>query len=264
MYSILIPARRHQRIHSLLESIVKCTDNHSNVEILFMTDIDDDLTPRAINEEIKKLTQFHAIRLFTRQRSEMLNQDYYNELAQRASGDLLWVFADDLQITKPHWDTQISEAVTAFSKDKQDKIFIISPKDNTPVPRHDMPKFPCFPMFTRECYEALGWLFPKQIPCWGVDYIMYLIFHPINRILELHEDNYINHISHHNHQIPADSVAERIGSIFNKLKMVPHYSTDRYIIDEAPYVRKHVLQKIQEYNKAHNLPYTEIEVRPIQ
>jgi hypothetical protein len=82
-------------------------------------------------------------------------------------------------------------------------------------------------------------------PNWGVDYISYVIFHHMGRLLELYTENYLNHVSYHTKQVPADETANRIGKIFNKLKMIPKFNTDRILAEECPLLRNKLGTEIE-------------------
>ena len=249
-YSLLVPTRnRENMVANYLDSVYKMTHKKNDIEVLFVCDEDDDASQNYVKRFQKQYERTIDIKLFTRGRTEFINEDYYNFLAHKASGDYLWIQADDLEMTQPGWDTRVSEAVEHYAKDKPDKIFCISIKDNTPVPRHTMPKFPCFPMFPKQVLEFLGYLLYPTVPTWGTDYIAYVTFQPINRLLEIHDANYINHISHHTKQVEVDATAKRVGAIFNRLKGVPAHNTDLIMQEIIPGVRNKILNKIQDFNQ---------------
>jgi|WetSurSiteA1Bulk_404760.scaffolds.fasta_scaffold06136_4 hypothetical protein len=250
--SLLVPTRERANLFKgFLHSVYQTTHHKENIEILIMCDDDDKFSQEYVGRAIQELGSQMNVTLHTRPRSEMLNENYYNELARKASGDLLWVMADDLVIVKPGWDDDVQrEAESIFFK-YPDRILCFSIRDNTPPPSHKLPKFPCFPMLTKEARQALGgWILHPKVPTWGADFITYCIFQPIDRLVELHAQNYINHISWHNKQVKIDAVNERIGSIFNKYKMVPHHNTDRIIDEEVNNIRLQLKECIKQYNLA--------------
>lgn len=249
-YSLLIPTRdRPKQLARFIDSVYRTTTHKKNIEILFAVDDDDTVSQGYVNDLISQYKPHMSMALYTRTRSDMLNDDYYNWLGKKATGDLMWILADDLEIVQYKWDEMVWQEIVNFTFKYPDKIFCISIKDNTPVPRHDMPKFPCFPMMTREAMNALGWLLFPKTPTWGADFISYCIFQPIERLLEIHNTNYINHISWHNKQVEVDATNFRVGEIFNRLKMIPHFNTDRAIKEEVPNIRLDLLQKIKDFRK---------------
>ena len=107
-------------------------------------------------------------------------------------------------------------------------------------------------MFPKETLEYLGYLLYPQVPNWGADFVAYCLFHPLERILEINDKNYLNHISYHTKQVPTDAVGERIGAIFNSKKMRYEHNTDRIIGEEIPLIRKQVAQYIQDFHYLEN------------
>ena len=251
--SLIAPTReRPQLFQQFIQSIDNTTHYKEYIEVLIICDDDDAFSQEYVNLAIKKYGQLH-IRLLTRPRSEALNNDYYNFMASQATGDLIWVLADDLVLVFPNWDEDVQrEAESIFFK-YPDRILCFSMLDNTPPPSHRMPKFPCFPMFTKEARIALGgWILHPKILTWGADYVTYCTFQPIDRLVTMHQHNYLNHICSHNHQVVEDHINKRIGQIFNKNKMNPHHNTDRILAEEIPNIRLDLKQKIKDFTAGLN------------
>lgn len=248
-FSLLVPTRdRHDKLRRFLDSVYKMTTKKNNLQILIGCDSCDRASQDLSNQLKKQYERQMNIEVYVRSRSEMLNEDYYNWLGHKATGDLIWILADDLELTTPGWDTIVSNSVEHFFEQHPDKVVCCSMLDNTPPPSHKLPKFPCFPMFSVRAREYCGWLLHPKVPTWGADYISYCIYKPIGRLLEFHDRNYINHISWHNKQERPDSTSKRIGNIFNKLKMVPHHNTDRILAEECPKIRNEIMDKIKAFN----------------
>lgn len=237
--SILVPTReRPDKLKNFLECLYKDTHKKKNIEILIAVDNDDPTYNQVESIISSSNARFFAdCRIVRRNRSEFLNRDYYNWMADQATGDLIWCLADDVTTVRNGWDTIVIEHVQRFFEQHPDRIVCVSIKDNTPPPSHRLPKFPCFPMFSREAINALGWMLPPNIPTWGADYIIYTIYHPLGRVLQIHDQNYINHVSWHTKQIEVDATNERIGAIFNKMKMIPEHNTDKMIAVDVPILR---------------------------
>lgn len=249
-FSLLVPTRdRHNKLRTFMDSVYKTTTHKKNLEVLFVCDDDDRASHTLVTELIGQYGRSIEMKLLKRPRTEMLNEDYYNWSARQSTGDMIWVLADDLILMAYGWDDIIVAGVEKFAEKYPDKIFCCSIMDNTPPPSHKIPKFPCFPMFTREAMVAQGdWILHPKVPTWGADYITYCIFKPIHRLLEFKDRNYLNHVSWHNKQEEPDEINKRIGSIFNKLKGVPQYSTDRILEQEVPAIRNEVKQKILDFS----------------
>ena len=245
--SFLIPTRRTKWQQKLIENIYKQTSDKKNIEILFAVDEDDGSSIQNLNGLKGKF--WNNIKIYKRPRTKFINNDYYNWLAEKATGELLWVYADDLLLTEPNWDIKILPLIDKFLSEpkRKDRVACMSIRDNTPPPSHRLPKFPCFPMFTKEALKALGWLFYPDIPNWGADYVTYQTYNPVGRLLEIMDRNYINHVSYHTKQVPMDEVSKRLGSIFNALKMVPKHNTDRILSETVPRFRRKLNAYIEQH-----------------
>lgn len=245
-FSIIIPTRdRPILFHRAIEALWTHTTHKQDVEILVVCDNDDSASQKYVRDAMSKWSQLD-INLLTRDRSEFSNKDYYNWAGALAQGDLIWCFADDLEMVKFNWDETVWNNYKGFKADKPDDIICIGVRDNTPSPSHRLPKFPCFPLFTRRARDFFGWLLHPAPPNWGVDYISYVIYHHMGRLIEINDDNYLNHICYHNKQVPSDETSMRIGRIFNKLKMRPEYSTDRVLAEECPKLRQKLGTEIED------------------
>ena len=246
-FSILVPTReRTNEVNRLLDSIKTTTKNPQNIEVLFACDEEDSSSINNIKSAQQRLPEL-SIKYFTRKRTSHINKDYYNWLATFATGDYLWISADDLRFLQESWDVMILEQLNYYFKDKPDRIACISIKDNTPKPSPWLPKFPCFPMFTKEVLKVMGFLLYPKVPTWGADYVAYQTFKPINRLLEIQDRCYLNHISYHTRAVEADGVSKRVGAIFNALKMVPYHNIQRIEKEELPGVRSKLEGYIRSY-----------------
>ena len=249
-YSLLIPTReRINKLEDCIKSIYETTHQKKNIEILIGCDFDDMSSFNMANTLKERYQRTMDIKVFQRKRSEFLNRDYYNWLAEKASGDMIWVLADDLKLIVNGWDTEVTPYIENHFKTYPDKVLCVSMRDNTPPPSHRLPKFPCFPMFSKEAIKACGFLLSPNTPNWGADYIAYVIYHPLNRLMQMHEKVYIIHISLHTKLMrEADKTGKRIGTIFNRLKMIPEYNTDNMIAQECPKIREKINSYIVDFN----------------
>lgn len=246
-YSLLVPTReRPYRLDKLFESIDLLTDNKNQVEILVAIDHDDEVSQHQLPILTKKYNQL-IIKVFSRERSEFLNSDYYNFLGEKAEGNYLWINADDLVFLEKHWDTHIlNEHLIPYLKDKPDRIMCAGIKDDTPKPKPSLPQFPCFPLVTKEARDFFGYILPPQIPTWGADYLVYLLYTQGGRYLTVHDRLYLAHIGIHTKTAPKDETAKRIERIFNQLKLNPLYNIDlnaeRVIPQESEKLNKYLIQ----------------------
>ena len=248
-YSLLVPTReRVSSLARLFKSIFDTTIHKDQIEILCAVDPDDLKTLQHLPDLINKYKKIIDIRLHQRPyRTQFLNKDYYNWLAERARGDFMWILGDDLVFYIKEWDEYILERINGFFKHNPSRILCASIKDNTPKPSHHLPNFPCFPMFSKETFKVMGYLLHPKVPTWGADYISYQTFKPINRLLEIHDKVFLNHISYHTRQCEADKVTRRVGNIFNQLKNVRFHNIQRIEREELPETRKRLNKYIVEH-----------------
>ena len=183
------------------------------------------------------------IQLFIRPRSDHLCNDYINWLAEKATGDFLWFYGDDVEMLKKWWDVVVWERYLEYKKTRPDNIICIGVKDNTPTTGR--PKFPCFLMITKEAKELFGWMVHPSPPNWGADLILYKLYSPMNRLLEINDELYLNHISHHTNQMPDDTTSSHLGQVHERLKNIAKYSTDIVLGDEVPKLRRKMANYIE-------------------
>ena len=111
--SMLLPTRgRADRLNHFLESVVKTTAHKENLEILIAVDRDDLKSQAHIKNHITRWKGTLEIYMHIREQSEFINRDYYNWLSEKATGDLLWVLADDLVLNQFNWDDKIMPYIT--------------------------------------------------------------------------------------------------------------------------------------------------------
>ncbi len=257
--SLLVPTcKRSLLLKRFMASVWTMTFKKKNIDVHFIVDDNDPETQAYTKALVAEYgTQIACyMHIVTRKNTVEtfnLNEDYYNMAARESKGDLVWVLADDLELLIPGWDEKVLQEANNFAVKFPDRAFCISLKDNTPPPSHRLPKFPCFPLFPREVLAAQGgWILHPKVPTWGCDYVAYCIFNPLERILELHKDCWINHISWHTKQVAVDSTNEWIGHVFNKMKHVPHSDTERIINQEVPVISGKILDYAKEWQRKKN------------
>jgi hypothetical protein len=230
------------------------TKNLNNIDIHLIVDDDDTQTIDYTDKLMREYGMFEVYRHLIKRKNLVtefnLNHDYYNYAASQSNADAYWVFADDVEIVSPNWDEVVIQEMENFFVKYPDKVICVSLLDNTPPPSHLLPKFPCFPIMTKEARKALGgWILFPKVPTWGVDYVMYEIFHPLQRLLQLHNKCFVNHISWHTKQVGIDDTNEWIGHVFNQMKHVPHSSTERALEQEVPTIRGQLLDYCKNITK---------------
>lgn len=235
-FSLLCPSRdRHNLVNSLLASLERTISNPSNIEILFAIDNEDTATEQLLNNIINNKKYPYSIKTFKRDRSEWSNKDYYNWLVQFSTGKYLWIIGNDIIFKVKNWDIIIENKIENFLKDKPDRIACIGVKDNTPKPDKDQAistPFPCFPIFTRESFDTIGFLLHPEIKTWGADKAIYELYKPIDRYLAINTDNtgkdvlYIVHAGYHTGE-NTDELTIRMGEIYTNS---PTYNVPNYVI----------------------------------
>jgi hypothetical protein len=217
-------------------TLYQTVSNPADVEILLAIDSDDLPTVNYIPNLLTKYEMF-KIRPFFRANSGefvFINRDYYNWLAEQATGDYLWVSADDLTYQVQGWDIKIKESIESYLVDKPDRIMCAGVKDNTPKPSPHLPNFPCFPLITKEAFQYFKFILHPFVPTWGADYLLYVLYKGFDRYHVVADATYLNHVSYHTHQCEADGVTKRIGHTFNRLKMMNAHNIDKAVVDVIP------------------------------
>jgi hypothetical protein len=235
-FSLLCPTRaRIKEVERLLRNLQETATNLGQIEILFVIDEDDGPTIQFFNiishqHLYENLNLSHYLRM----RSDFTNRDYYNWLADKAKGDYLWAIADDVIFLIKDWDTIITKRIEDYLQDKPDRIMCAGIKDSTPLPKRELPNFPCFPLVTREAYKFFDFLLHPQIPTWGADFLLYSLYHGANRYLPINDSVYLDHISWHTKQATEDATAKNIRAIFGKMQHNPVHNVDYNLRNTIP------------------------------
>ena len=178
-FSIILPTRnRVEPLKKLIESIHETTNRPDQIEVLIICDGDDLESLQALNQLVDEYKVLNISR-YVRARSDFINEDYYNYLARKTKGKFIWVSADDLIFQVKNWDLIIWEKLTEYLLDKPDRLVCANILDNTPGPGNppaNKNEFPCFPLFSREVIQQLGFILAPQLPTWGADRYAYRLF----------------------------------------------------------------------------------------
>jgi hypothetical protein len=251
LFSLLCPSReRPEGLQRMLESLQKTIGQKDQVEILIAIDEDDIVNQTFLTRQLARFKDLD-IHIHQRPRSEFLNRDYYNWLAAKAKGDYLWASGDDLVYLVDGWDLRLKPIIETYLSDKPDRIFCASIKDSTPKPKElkgpdGLPiPFPCFPLIPRESFKALGFLLHPEIPTWGADYALYMLYKGVDRVLVIDNFTYIDHVSHHTYagEVKQDVVNKRIELIASK------YNVQAGDGNSGIFVRRHVPKQIETLKK---------------
>lgn len=203
MFSILVPSReRKYQLEKLIENI-GTTVNIEDIELLVKQDDDSKYTTIVAPNKF-----MIASKVFVAPRSEYLNRDYYNYLAQVAKGDYLWAIGDDVRVLTRNWNIILKERIEEYLKDKPDRIAYISVNEVNSRAKH-----PCFPLITKEAFQALGMYFHPDLMSWGADRCLYELYSGINRMLHIPEVE-IQHLSYHDNSGVFDETAKSMKERF--------------------------------------------------
>ena len=217
-FSILCPTRsRLGSCERLIASLKETVGDFENVEILFGVDNDDSVSEKHL---LKMKDVYAPLKIFIhkRDRSDFINGDYYNWLAQFGKGDYFQIVGDDCVFTRQYWDKLAKMRIDDYVRKNFDRIVYGMVDDGTPPPRGEEKRFCCFPLLSRTAYSLLGFLLHGEIPTWGADSTLYEVFShgDVDRVLKIPEIT-LKHVSHHcDPNIKRDNVSYSIEKIYRK------------------------------------------------
>lgn len=227
-FSIVFPTReRPKLLLALLESLVKNTNNLSEIEVLTATD-DDDKT------DYEFLKSYSFVQHFVVKQSLNFSEHYYNFLAAHSSGEWIITGNDDCQFETKNWDWLAFNALNSRSRVIYGWI-----EDNLGKYRaRGQGDYCCFPLFGRKGYEALGYIFPSRIPTWGCDIWASNLYKQINSRIVLPIK--IHHYCYHNMTRAQDHLNKRIGQ------------------NQVNYTTRPIRQEVEALMKTMNRPEQEV------
>lgn len=186
-FSILIPTRnRISELLRLLESINSKTKNIDQVEIICCCDINDKLSIDFLID-LNKFSNFD-LKILIKEQSDNLSEDYYNYMAKTSIGKILWVLNDDCEIMTQDWDEIVLNQVKNFRY----KIFYLDIGDSTRNFNNNG-EYSCFPMVSREAFEALGYFFIPVIKGWSADKYLFDLYDGVGRIIPFKDKVFVEH-----------------------------------------------------------------------
>lgn len=150
--SFLIPSRaRFERLLSSVDSILR-TSSHENIEILVRLDNDDFASISRLQE-----LRIRGVRVVIgdRLKGHASLHDFYNELAEIATGNWVFFLNDDitLETFHPNWTEQLKPLPLAG-------ILACGKWYQLGLSRYDAPAVAC-PIVPNKCWLKLGW---ERIP----------------------------------------------------------------------------------------------------
>jgi hypothetical protein len=159
----------------LIDSIVSKAKDIQNVEFLIKID-DDDVDSGYVHLLEKSFGKSINYKIFVETRTDNLSQDYYNYLAKKAEGDLIWALNDDCKLHGSEgWDKIIVDSI--YKRNLNHRIAYI----NTGVSGHtDI--FAPFPILSREAINALGYFHHHLIKTWDGDVVLWNTFNGLKNV----------------------------------------------------------------------------------
>lgn len=172
--SILIPSRnRPAQLRELLVSIFSTAVHLMEIEVLASIDKDD--PQLAEYQKIPKEIGPYNFRLIIGDRKECF-PDYYNDLARMAYGRILWTLNDDCLVTTEGWDITAVDKAKDFADFEGHSIWYGDVWDSTRNYEGTRGEYSCFPMLSRESFEALGYFFCPDNKTHGTDKFLKHVF----------------------------------------------------------------------------------------
>lgn len=184
-FSLIFPSRgSNDMLLKTLGSIVRQTARLRDVEVIVGIDDDDN-----------ELLGFHysdlSFKKYVYPRHINNFAFYYNDLASKVTGDVIWVWSTENYMATRYWD----KIATKLIKRKRWSIWYGCPKDfvvsngMTMASGHPVTgqRFSCFPMIPRKVYETLGFVHKPDLRVWGSDLYMYMLFSNVERIIPMDE-----------------------------------------------------------------------------
>jgi glycosyltransferase involved in cell wall biosynthesis len=204
LVSIIMPVRgRISKLKNCAESIAETVDDFSRVEVILITDLDDDETSGFIDSTVVKILP--DLRHLRVPRSDNFIRDYHNYGISQSNGKLIWGLADDNIILTKGWDTFLND----FYEDKiattnKGLAYVIVGGEhiNSNPFQGDISKFCTFPMLTSKTKDVNGEILISAHHSWGSDRSLALVYKELKEkgydlIHDLSDDIKIKHISIH-------------------------------------------------------------------
>lgn len=211
-FSLILASRdRISLLRGLLDSLMRTTSQPNQIEILAVFDNDDTNSVKAMSELSQKYQNINA-RFWTRERTEWMHRDYINWVYPHSRGKYVIVLNDDTRFINPGWDDQAYGKLEGYLADKSDGV-VYGFTDNMTKDAN----LCCFPLFSRQAIDSLGFVLPNERKNWSADRDIYEVYtHPlVNRKLDLPEIK-IEHVAYHAGLRGRDAVSFRVEQIFHR------------------------------------------------
>ena len=178
--SIFIMTReRTELLNRLLDSMVANVHDSKNIEVFIGTDRDDQPTRDFLIKYVGSNPSLSPIVATTEEKSAkcdgckqpMLNRhsDLLFPMTEKCTGDYLWVLNDDITVMTPSFDEILLEQLEEKASLHEDRIVYGKVDEIFSVGRtlrcgslKEAEKYACYPIISKELYNALGWFLPLE------------------------------------------------------------------------------------------------------
>lgn len=204
-FTIMIPTRKRQyMLKDLLQSIYNTATEKYEVETLITYDNDDQNTIDAL-PSLKTTTKNYPVKFFSRERHYATSGVYYNEMAEKATGDFVIAVNDDTIFTKNHWDELGYKKLEEYMIGRPDRIvYGITNDFEVEHHRNENNYFSCFPLLSKETVKVMGFFFDPIFAKDGADWDLVMTYRELRRVVDLRNEIEIQHISFRSGRRPLD------------------------------------------------------------
>jgi glycosyltransferase involved in cell wall biosynthesis len=217
--SVVIPTRnRVSLLLKCLDSFIQKSNADVPFEFVLVVDFDDVQTIAAINNLVndKLYTNIICVTTF---RSSFMQRDYNNLGVDVASGDLIFVLNDDVEMVTQDWNSLIYQKYLSIKT--EDDIHLLAVADNShPVNIQngvDGGNGSAFPVITKTFTKLFDGAFYPDIYMWGADFFLNDVFKSIERKHMCHEVS-VFHNACHGHAKSRETDDKSEAEVVNFLK----------------------------------------------
>jgi len=232
LVTIIFPTRsRLEYLQKLLISIEEKTYNKDRVEVIAICDHDDTDTLKLLQSMAVNLTyDFYYVSRKQMTKLDLPNDYYSLGLKLASKSYFTWILGNDCEIRTENWDenlyASLEESIPNWKTiiNNNEKYLYVKINDDTHWNEENAPignarmygDFSCcFPLLSSNYCESSGEFYPREIPLWGGDTILYHILTTTPKLMELDAVNLvgIRHYSMHNKRALQDDISKRIETL---------------------------------------------------
>ena len=170
-FSIIVPSKgRVEQLTELLSTIIRCTNDLSQTEVIVTIDTDE----KQMESYTELMNNYPGPKQFIiQEHCDNLNDGYYNMMALKAHGKYIIAVNDDCVFGTVGWDEIILNAVK--ERKLEGKICFLKTGGNG-VAYHEG-SYPPFPGLSKEAVQAMGFFHWPGIWTWDADEVLWNAFH---------------------------------------------------------------------------------------